>query len=661
MFKSINQKAVALSAAMAALAAGCCGIGAWVASDLAGDLELSAHSTRMVQTHMDADMMHDALRADVLAAVVSRDPAFGISIVDVRKELDEHATAFRKDIADNVAVARTDVQKSILDALSEPLEAYISGAEKIVDLIEKKPDEASKALPDFLKEFSTLEGVMSDASAQFETEQNALTAAGQTKGSSAQFLMLTMLGVSILMAGLVTLLVRKSLVNPMLGLAGAMRKLAGGDVTVDVPSMQRSDEIGEMARALLAFKQEMSERQRLEGEAAVVHRKNEEELRRTEGAFRSASQEQTLIIDQLAKSLTSLAAGDLTARISANVSADYQRLKDNYNGAIDKLEQAMKVIAANTRGIRSSTLEISAASDDLSRRTKQQAASLEGTAAALDEITTTMKKSAEGANHAREVVATADSDAKKSAVIVRQAVEAMSAIANSSQQINQIISVIDEIAFQTNLLALNAGVEAARAGDSGRGFAVVASEVRALAQRSAEAAKEIKTLISASTSHVDEGIRLVAETGKSLERIVSQVSEINDVVAGIAAGAKEQAMGLEHVNTAINEMDQVTQQNAAMAGQSTAATHSLSVETSQLSDLVGQFQVAGGGNDSGTMRRELQKVAPHAFRKPATTPSPAKKSAGPALSEVAKPSRIAAGARATSAAPANDDAGWEEF
>ena len=217
------------------------------------------------------------------------------------------------------------------------------------------------------------------------------------------------------------------------------------------------------------------------------------------------------------------------------------------------------------------------------------------------------------------MVAAADEDAKKSAVVVRQAVEAMDAIAKSSQQISQIIGVIDEIAFQTNLLALNAGVEAARAGDAGRGFAVVASEVRALAQRSAEAAKEIKGLISASTTQVEHGVKLVAETGKSLERIMAQVTEINDVVGEIAAGAKEQATGLGEVNTAINQMDQVTQQNAAMVEQSTAASHSLSQETAQLSGLIGQFQIGqASGND--TMRRELQKAAPHAFRQP---PKPA--------------------------------------
>ncbi len=191
----------------------------------------------------------------------------------------------------------------------------------------------------------------------------------------------------------------------------------------------------------------------------------------------------------------------------------------------------------------------------------------------------------------------------------------------SAHQISQIIGVIDEIAFQTNLLALNAGVEAARAGDAGRGFAVVASEVRALAQRSAEAAKEIKELISASTSQVSQGVELVTETGKSLDRILTQVTDINAVVTEIAAGAREQATGLEEVNTAINQMDQVTQQNAAMVEETTAASHALSQETAQLADLVSQFRVGRKGSQDDGLRRDLKKAAPHAFKAPAKSAS----------------------------------------
>ena len=282
----------------------------------------------------------------------------------------------------------------------------------------------------------------------------------------------------------------------------------------------------------------------------------------------------------------------------------------------------MLTVIESAGAIKTGAQEISAASDDLSRRTEQQAASLEQTAATLSEVTSTVKKSAEGTSHARQVVTAADADAKESAAVVGQAVEAMSAIAKSSQQISQIIGVIDEIAFQTNLLALNAGVEAARAGEAGRGFAVVASEVRALAQRSAEAAKEIKALISESAGQVDEGVKLVAETGRSLERIMAQVTEINAVVGDIAAGAQEQSTALQETNTAIEQMNLVTQQNAAMVEESTAAGHSLSEETSKLSRLMSQFQV-GRPAVEATLRAELTKVAPHAFRTPAKAASSA--------------------------------------
>ncbi len=265
-----------------------------------------------------------------------------------------------------------------------------------------------------------------------------------------------------------------------------------------------------------------------------------------------------------------------------------------------------------------------------------------------------MKKSAEGTSHARQVVAAADEDAKQSAVVVRQAVDAMSAIAKSSQQISQIIGVIDEIAFQTNLLALNAGVEAARAGDAGRGFAVVASEVRALAQRSAEAAKEIKALISDSAGQVDVGVKLVAETGRSLERIMAQVTEINAVVGDIAAGAHEQSTALQEINSAIEQMNLVTQQNAAMVEQSTAAGHSLSQEASKLSQLIGQFQVGRSASDEA-LRRELKQAAPHAFRAADKAP----RAAAASTRHVRRPPRAApARAKVASGGPAGD---WTEF
>jgi methyl-accepting chemotaxis protein len=404
-----------------------------------------------------------------------------------------------------------------------------------------------------------------------------------------------------------------SLSRPIRDLTFAMKRLASGDLKSEIDGMGRSDEIGAMAAAVQVFKdnalalEQATESQRHMEAAAEAGRIRHEEERQ------ALARQQEDVVQALAAALERLSGGDLTSQIDAAFAAEYMKLKDNFNTAIEHLRQTMTVVAETARGIRSGTGEISQASDDLSRRTEQQAASLEETAAALDQITATVRKSAEGADHARQVVAAADEDAKKSALVVRDAVSAMDTIAKSSQHIGQIIGVIDEIAFQTNLLALNAGVEAARAGDAGRGFAVVASEVRILAQRSAEAAKEIKSLISSSTTQVNHGVKLVAETGRSLERIMIQVSEINAIVADIAIGAKEQATGLAEVNSAINQMDQVTQQNAAMVEESTAASHSLSQDTEQLSGLIEQFYI--GHADEQAMRQELQKVAPHAFKR----------------------------------------------
>ena len=318
---------------------------------------------------------------------------------------------------------------------------------------------------------------------------------------------------------------------------------------------------------------------------------SERERLKAEAVREAAAKEQSEVVAALAQALGQLRDGDLTGAIPNAFPGDYEQLRADFNSALDALGDTMSQVLNATRGIGTGTDEISQASDDLSRRTEQQAASLEETAAALDQITATVKKTAEGARQASGTVTRAKEEAVHSGEVVAKAVDAMGQIEKSSQQISQIIGVIDEIAFQTNLLALNAGVEAARAGDAGKGFAVVASEVRALAQRSAEAAKEIKALISASSNQVEQGVNLVGDTGKALRQIVEQVSQIDGLVSEIAASAQEQATGLAEVNTAVNQMDQVVQQNAAMVEEATAATHSLKGETSELVRLVTRFRV----------------------------------------------------------------------
>jgi methyl-accepting chemotaxis protein len=298
------------------------------------------------------------------------------------------------------------------------------------------------------------------------------------------------------------------------------------------------------------------------------------------------------IMEVVGHGLEKAAGGDLVYRLTQSFPPEFQKLQADFNGAMETLRLAMVSVAGSSANIRASAEEIATASDDLSRRTEQQAASLEETAAALDQITATVGKTAQGANEARAIVAAAATDAQRSGEVVRETIGAMTAIETSSKQIGGIVGVIDEIAFQTNLLALNAGVEAARAGEAGRGFAVVATEVRALAQRSAAAAKEINALIAASGEQVAAGVRLVDETGKSLSRTREQVTQINRLVSEIANSAQEQSGGLKQVNAAVNQMDQVTQQNAAMVEQTSAAAQGLVEETAQLAGQVARFQIS---------------------------------------------------------------------
>ncbi len=385
------------------------------------------------------------------------------------------------------------------------------------------------------------------------------------------------------------------LISRRLGeIAGSLSQLSAGVYDKPVQGIEATDAVGDIARALDGLRHLLAENRAVRAGQAAADLAGETERRRIEGERSEAARQQALVVTTLAEGLSRLAHGDLTARVAADFAPQYEALKHDFNVAMSQLQNTMGVAVGATSSMRSGADEISRAADDLSRRTERQAASLEETAAALDEITETVRRTAEGATHARGVVETARVNAAQSAEVVRKATAAMGEIEGSSRQIEQIIGVIDEIAFQTNLLALNAGVEAARAGDAGRGFAVVASEVRALAQRSAQAAKEIKALIHASGEQVGHGVSLVAETGKALQVIVSQVAEINGIVSEIAASAQEQATGLHQVNSAVNQMDQVTQQNAAMVEESTAASHALANEAVELAKLIGQFRTHDG-------------------------------------------------------------------
>ncbi|MDQ0464627.1 methyl-accepting chemotaxis protein [Caulobacter ginsengisoli] len=382
---------------------------------------------------------------------------------------------------------------------------------------------------------------------------------------------------------------RRQVLAPVLRIAGYMRRLATGDYEEAPPFAGRRDEIGSMAESVAVFRESALERRTLREQAEEARRLGEADRERSAAEQARAEREQQQVVAALAEALKRLSAGDLAVRIETPVAERFQTLRTDFNAAAASLAEVVAAVGQVAQSVRTASQEISGAADDLSRRTEQQAASLEETAAALEEITATISRTAHGAEAANRLSADARAQGDASGEVVHAAIEAMARIETSSGQIGRIIGVIDEIAFQTNLLALNAGVEAARAGEAGRGFAVVATEVRALAQRSADAAKEIKDLIQASSDEVAGGVALVRRAGEALDAIVGKVSSIHDQLGEIAGSTNEQSQGLGQVNTAVAHMDQVTQQNAAMVEQTSAAARSLQDETAELGRRLQRF------------------------------------------------------------------------
>ena len=470
-----------------------------------------------------------------------------------------------------------------------------------------------------------------------------------------------------------------TLTRPIGRITGVMNTLATGDTGVAVTGSERRDEIGEMAKAVQVFKDSMIAREAAETE--IAQQREETEQRRVQqaarekaageeiaalvnkvaqgdlsgrinesgkdGFFLSTSQElnrlaatlQTMA-GELAEVMGAMAHGDVTRSVRGEYHGVFGQLKSSANGMADRLRDFAGRLTQTAQSVKVASDEISTGSQDLAQRTESQAASIEETAASMHEITTTVKQNADNAQAANQLAVAARDTAEKGGSVVSDAVTAVTQIEASAQKISDIVGLIDEIAFQTNLLALNASVEAARAGEAGKGFAVVAQEVRALAQRSANASKDIKALITESNAQVKTGASLVNQTGASLTDIVNAIKKVSDIVAEIAAASREQATGLDQINTAVGSMDEMTQRNAALVEETTAAAQSLNTQAGQLAELVGFFKVSGGGSAGFS----------------APTPAPV---ARPAAAAPAKPA--AAPLRKPAAPPPASDEDWQEF
>ncbi|MEX3008447.1 methyl-accepting chemotaxis protein [Hoeflea sp. TYP-13] len=408
----------------------------------------------------------------------------------------------------------------------------------------------------------------------------------------------------------------RTIATPINELVGKMRALAEGDTKIELDE-NRSDEIGEMAKSVAVFRDAALEKDRLEVEAESSRLLSDKERAERESTKQQDDLQTREAVEALAEGLERLAHGDVSATIDTPFKPDLESLRQNYNETALKLRSTLAAVQESTSSLRSNANEVHVAADDLARRTEQQAASLEETSAALEEITVTVNTASERAEEASRMVAETKDSAEQSGQVVANAMSAMQRIETASNEISNIINVIDEIAFQTNLLALNAGVEAARAGEAGRGFAVVAQEVRELAQRSATAAKDIKELITKSGGEVKTGVELVNATGSALSKIGEDVNRINDHVDAIATGAREQAVGIQGINSAIGQMDRTTQQNAAMVEENNAVSQMLATDSSKLGSIVEQFKL----DDS-----DVQMVR-NADDRPVSPPAPKQKPA----------------------------------
>jgi len=519
--------------------------------------EVSAHQ-------MFGDMKHDAIQNDVLRlkdAVVRHDPA---SFEDAKQALDEDIASINKAYAFVFAQPYEGSLKELVANAVAPQRDYVAKALAAKERLETHPEDFDGAINTFLQSFKVFEDVQEKLGEAIKTsteEQNAAADLTSRIVEWVQTIAMLLGGGALIM---ILLFTRKQVVGPLERLAGSLRRMADGDYDAPISGFDTQDEIGDLAKVAQLFRSAALDKQQ-------------------------ADREQVEVVDALRTAMAALASKDLEYRISGRFPSGYVALQEDFNSAIAGLAKALGSVRAGTSNLTASIAEIRSAADDLAMRNEQQAARIQASTEAMSQVTTSVQQTATQAISVRSAMTSTQEEATEGSNVVREAVAAMAAIEQSTGAITQITDLIDGIAFQTNLLALNAGVEAARAGDAGRGFAVVANEVRALAQRSADAARDIKALIASSSQQVGEGVSRVSQTGDKLLHIVSRINTITHSINDIADNAERQAKNLAEVNEAVGEMDQMTQRNAAMAEETTAATRSLAAEAEDLGALVAQF------------------------------------------------------------------------
>lgn len=563
-------------------------------SDTRQALEDQLAETAALRWMMIADMMHDALSGDVARAIVIGPEGPMNERADLQAALADNIETFRTAISTLRGMDLNDLENEALAAVMPVVEDYLISAESTVALAFKDPVASRAGLETFMVQYDVLEeqlGRFGDLIQQVAAEK---AQAARERGGWVMQLLVGVSAVIILLAVTNAAYITRSVSRPIERLRAALREVAAGELGIRIGDITRNDDIGAIARDI----------------DKVTHRIGIAVEEQT--AMRAQSDQ---VITRLGVGLRSLSSGDFSAPIHDSFAEAYEPLRSDFNHTVVTLRHLITQVVETCENIRARSSEMRESSESLATRTETQAATLQETAAALEQMTVNVNTAAGNAREVEAVVLRTRGEAEESGRVVQGAVAVMTEIDTSSSQISQIIGVIDDIAFQTNLLALNAGVEAARAGDAGRGFAVVASEVRALAQRSSAAAKEIKALISDSTQHVGRGVEQVGRAGAALASIVDKVAHISTLMSDIAQGASQQSTGLGEINLGVTQLDQVTQQNAAMVEESSAASHSLYQEATTLSSLIGSFRtepVAERGMPSAQQPRQQQR-APQAW------------------------------------------------
>jgi len=571
MFRTISIKTRLILSGVVAIVAVIvtAGVGVFGLSESRHGLAVQSGVTAQIRLQMMADMMHDAIFGQVMQAIVIGPNGLPEEQALLRAHFAESADTIRGSLDALAAFELPFEERNRLTAVVPVMEVYLASADATIQLAFRDEPAARSMIQQFMAAFGVLENELG----QFgDLIQRTGETTAEAEESLSTVLMRVLIGVSIATTILMisnAWLTTRGVSRPIERLRAALREVAEGDFEIRIGNITRDDDIGAIARDI----DRVTDR--------IKSALDEQSAMRSEGDH---------VITTLGTGLRNLSEGNLSAPIAEVFAQDYEPLRADFNATVGKLSDLITKVVESCESIRGRSSEISQSSENLATRTETQAATLQQTAAALEEMTVNVNAAASNAREVETVVKRARSDAQESARVVQSAVDAMNAIDASSSQISQIIGVIDDIAFQTNLLALNAGVEAARAGDAGRGFAVVASEVRALAQRSSGAAKEIKTLIGDSTQHVGRGVQQVGRAGEALASIVDKVAHISTLMSEMAEGASQQSTGLAEINIGVTQLDQVTQQNAAMVEESTAASHSLHQETTTLATLVAHFR-----------------------------------------------------------------------